>query len=404
MSRRGRWSAVEEEYAHTLMEAFKEGILDVAEGTSLRSYLSMKLSCDPMRISKKFSGLTTTGRHYFKATEDTMEHRVKLKRLQVLEYQFAQQYHMCGMQSGWNRTPDMAVFQPFYPQQSYQVQYQQDYQNMSYMFPNIPSMSGYAARQNLTSKSCKMLSTDTNSTTGGSDSDVSKSSSIDGDNYSNSSKRVRCSDKANFPFSKTPQFVPFSNQGTCESLSESEEQESNAHEEPEASTSSRPPLHQNNSSQAINNNNLNMNSNLSGGRVVDTAYGPMLVFCEVNSSGVTVQRGVPLSFDCPPQSYVNSSTQYYMQTYAYMQQQEQCLQQQQQFQQQLQHQQLQHQQLLQLQQLQYQEQQYFAHQDRTKSSRVRTCMSSSEESTSTDESDGQSHPALKKQKFLVVGV
>lgn len=292
MSRRGRWSAVEEEYAHTLMEAFKEGILDVAEGTSLRSYLSMKLSCDPMRISKKFSGLTTTGRHYFKATEDTMEHRVKLKRLQVLEYQFAQQYHMCGMQSGWNRTPDMAVFQPFYPQQSYQVQYQQDYQNMSYMFPNIPSMSGYAARQNLTSKSCKMLSTDTNSTTGGSDSDVSKSSSIDGDNYSNSSKRVRCSDKANFPFSKTPQFVPFSNQGTCESLSESEEQESNAHEEPEASTSSRPPLHQNNSSQAINNNNLNMNSNLSGGRVVDTAYGPMLVFCEVNSSGVTVQRGV----------------------------------------------------------------------------------------------------------------
>jgi len=53
----GKWSLKEEYYAQELITAFENGILDdCEEGRTLRSYLSMKLNCSPMRISKKFAG------------------------------------------------------------------------------------------------------------------------------------------------------------------------------------------------------------------------------------------------------------------------------------------------------------------------------------------------------------
>ena len=56
--RSGKWTKDEESYTKKLIQDFKEGGLsDCIEGTTLRGYLSVKLGCDPMRISKKLAGL-----------------------------------------------------------------------------------------------------------------------------------------------------------------------------------------------------------------------------------------------------------------------------------------------------------------------------------------------------------
>ena len=47
----------EEQYASFLIEGFASGLTpNVSKGTSLRTYLSRKLYCSPMRISKKYAG------------------------------------------------------------------------------------------------------------------------------------------------------------------------------------------------------------------------------------------------------------------------------------------------------------------------------------------------------------
>jgi hypothetical protein len=55
--RSGKWIPEEEEYAEILIELFNKGFIDDCEnGTTLRLYLSRKLRCAPMRISKKYAG------------------------------------------------------------------------------------------------------------------------------------------------------------------------------------------------------------------------------------------------------------------------------------------------------------------------------------------------------------
>mmetsp|Transcript_2895 Transcript_2895/g.3031 ORF Transcript_2895/g.3031 Transcript_2895/m.3031 type:complete len:389 (-) Transcript_2895:139-1305(-) len=57
LSHAGKWPIEEEIYANRLVVEFAAGLLDDCEdGTTLRSYLSTKLRCAPMRISKKFAG------------------------------------------------------------------------------------------------------------------------------------------------------------------------------------------------------------------------------------------------------------------------------------------------------------------------------------------------------------
>ncbi|KAG1706084.1 hypothetical protein DVH05_002645 [Phytophthora capsici] len=53
--RSGPWSHDEEVYAAALIDFFFKGVLDVTEGTTLRSFLSTRLCCNPMRISKKLA-------------------------------------------------------------------------------------------------------------------------------------------------------------------------------------------------------------------------------------------------------------------------------------------------------------------------------------------------------------
>ncbi|KAG7377989.1 hypothetical protein PHYPSEUDO_010722 [Phytophthora pseudosyringae] len=56
--RSGPWSHDEEVYAAALIDSFFKGVLDVAEGTTLRAFLSSRLCCNPMRISKKLASET----------------------------------------------------------------------------------------------------------------------------------------------------------------------------------------------------------------------------------------------------------------------------------------------------------------------------------------------------------
>ena len=60
--RRGKWTPEEEAYANQLITHFKSGILPLSDGTTLRTFLSKLLNCDPMRISKKFVGQNCIGK------------------------------------------------------------------------------------------------------------------------------------------------------------------------------------------------------------------------------------------------------------------------------------------------------------------------------------------------------
>lgn len=64
--RRGKWTPEEEAYANRLIMEFKSGLLPLTDGTTLRTFLSKLLNCDPMRISKKFVGNNCIGKQVFR--------------------------------------------------------------------------------------------------------------------------------------------------------------------------------------------------------------------------------------------------------------------------------------------------------------------------------------------------
>lgn len=63
--RRGKWTVEEETYVARVIQDFNSGYLNAPAGTTLRSYLSDKLQCDPMRITKKFTGDACIGKRVF---------------------------------------------------------------------------------------------------------------------------------------------------------------------------------------------------------------------------------------------------------------------------------------------------------------------------------------------------
>lgn len=55
--RRGKWTQEEEDYAAYLIHEFEQGTISGCQnGCTLRAFLSKKLHCAPMRISKKYAG------------------------------------------------------------------------------------------------------------------------------------------------------------------------------------------------------------------------------------------------------------------------------------------------------------------------------------------------------------
>ena len=65
MRRRGKRTAEEETYVARVIQDFNSGFLDAPAGTTLRTFLSDKLNCDPMRITKKFTGEACIGKRVF---------------------------------------------------------------------------------------------------------------------------------------------------------------------------------------------------------------------------------------------------------------------------------------------------------------------------------------------------
>lgn len=63
--RKGKWTPEEEEYTSRIIQHFRSGLLTLPEGTTLRSYIAQKLTCDPMRITKKFSGASCLGKRVY---------------------------------------------------------------------------------------------------------------------------------------------------------------------------------------------------------------------------------------------------------------------------------------------------------------------------------------------------
>ncbi|KAJ8554682.1 hypothetical protein ON010_g9804 [Phytophthora cinnamomi] len=93
--RSGPWSHDEEVFAAALIDCFFKGILDIAEGTTLRAFLSARLCCNPMRISKKLAsesiaeiripkklGSSTYVRHGGVTMDEHLEAEEALQKLQ----------------------------------------------------------------------------------------------------------------------------------------------------------------------------------------------------------------------------------------------------------------------------------------------------------------------------------
>ncbi|RLO05259.1 hypothetical protein DYB28_012107 [Aphanomyces astaci] len=94
--RSGGWTEAEMEYTLRLSADFKDGLVsDAATGILLRQYLSLKLNCSPMRLSKKFdksSGIL--GMHRYDPTASVLSgltpemRRLRKKELKQLEDAF----------------------------------------------------------------------------------------------------------------------------------------------------------------------------------------------------------------------------------------------------------------------------------------------------------------------------
>ena len=92
--RKGSWTTEEEKYARKLIRTFQGGFLDIKDGTSLRGFLSTKLRCNPLRVSKKFflgkQFFSPTIRYQAGLTAVKIEQRMRAEaaELQCLEAQF----------------------------------------------------------------------------------------------------------------------------------------------------------------------------------------------------------------------------------------------------------------------------------------------------------------------------
>mmetsp|Transcript_23428 Transcript_23428/g.30415 ORF Transcript_23428/g.30415 Transcript_23428/m.30415 type:complete len:403 (-) Transcript_23428:855-2063(-) len=89
--RRGKWTAEEEMYAARLIEDFDAGILpNLNDGATLRAFLSKKLNCSAMRISKKFAGEKCLGKQIYLRRHDTSAEQLQAeaKYLEKLEHAF----------------------------------------------------------------------------------------------------------------------------------------------------------------------------------------------------------------------------------------------------------------------------------------------------------------------------
>jgi hypothetical protein len=80
----------EEEYTSRIIHHFSTGVLSLPEGATLRSYLADRLNCDPMRITKKFTGACCLGRHHLRDRPRASSAEVEMAKAEInhLEQRF----------------------------------------------------------------------------------------------------------------------------------------------------------------------------------------------------------------------------------------------------------------------------------------------------------------------------
>ena len=87
--RKGKWTKDEEDYAYRLAHYFHKGLLPINKGTMLRLFLAEQLNCEPMRVTKKFSGSSCIGKQIYRPCEPTLETTAEtamaLKELETLQ-------------------------------------------------------------------------------------------------------------------------------------------------------------------------------------------------------------------------------------------------------------------------------------------------------------------------------
>mmetsp|Transcript_12229 Transcript_12229/g.16042 ORF Transcript_12229/g.16042 Transcript_12229/m.16042 type:complete len:435 (-) Transcript_12229:508-1812(-) len=90
--RKGKWTVEEEEFTTKIIHYFNTGVLQLPEGTTLRSFLAEKLNCDPMRITKKFTGSQCLGKRVYHQCDVLQASHAQvlaaLEELAVLERRF----------------------------------------------------------------------------------------------------------------------------------------------------------------------------------------------------------------------------------------------------------------------------------------------------------------------------
>lgn len=81
--RAGKWTPEEEKYADALIEKFEAGsLLDCPSGRTLRAYLSQKLNCIPMRVSKKYAGQCIGKQTYVQLVDhESIEETERIQKL-----------------------------------------------------------------------------------------------------------------------------------------------------------------------------------------------------------------------------------------------------------------------------------------------------------------------------------
>lgn len=65
MARKGKWSADEHKYANMMMKQFQAGALPLVDGLHLRGFIASVLQCDPLRVTKKYTGHAIGKQNFF---------------------------------------------------------------------------------------------------------------------------------------------------------------------------------------------------------------------------------------------------------------------------------------------------------------------------------------------------
>lgn len=88
--RRGKWTESEEAFANAVINAFRAGVLPVAENATLRTFLSAQLHCAPMRITKKYAKDASIGKFLYRKNMDypssAWQEQAVTTVIQILQY------------------------------------------------------------------------------------------------------------------------------------------------------------------------------------------------------------------------------------------------------------------------------------------------------------------------------